>query len=176
MDRSLTLWLNGIREHLTFWLPLLSEQFVYLIFGIGALWIAIHHLGRVKAMAIDFTFTMALPIVFSAVICEGLSRKINRDRPFVAISEVKQLIEHGADPSFPSSHMSVMAAIAVALWFRNRNLGIITFVLATISGLARIGAGIHYPSDILVGALIGTAIAVLSHRFTKELRLRTLRS
>ncbi|MFM8621506.1 MAG: phosphatase PAP2 family protein [Candidatus Nanopelagicaceae bacterium] len=176
MDRTLTLWFNGIAEHLTFWLPLFSEQFVYLIFGIGALWIAIHHLGRIKAMAIDFAFTMALPILLSAVICEGLSRIINRDRPFVALSEVKQLIEHGADPSFPSSHMSVMAAIAVALWFRNRNLGAITFVLATISGLARIGAGIHYPSDIFVGALIGTAIAVLTHRLTKELRLRALRS
>ena len=176
MDRALTLWFNGIGEHLNFWLPLLSEQFVYLIFGIGTVWIAIHHLGRIKAMAIDFAFTMALPILFSAVICEGLSRVINRDRPFVAISEVKQLIEHGADPSFPSSHMSVMAAISVALWFRNRNLGIITFVLATISGLARIAAGIHYPSDILIGALIGTAIAVLTHRFTKELRIRKLRS
>lgn len=176
MDRALTLWFNGVAEHLTFWLPLFSEQFVYLIFGIGALWIAIHHLGRIKAMAIDFGFTMALPIIISAVLCEVLSRVINRDRPFVAIAEVKQLIEHGADPSFPSSHMSVMAAIAVALWYRNRNIGIVLFILATISGLARIGAGIHYPSDIVVGALIGTVIAALTHSFTKELRIRAIRA
>jgi len=176
MDRALTLWFNAIAEHLSFWLPLFSEQFVYLIFGIGALWIAIHQLGRIKAMAIDFAFTMALPIVLSGLICEVLSKIINRDRPFVANPDIKLLIDHGADPSFPSSHMSVMAAIAVALWFRNRNLGIITFVLATISGLARIGAGIHYPSDIFIGALIGGATAVLTHRFTKELRIRTLRS
>jgi len=176
MDRALTLWFNGVAEHLTFWLPLFSEQFVYLIFGIGALWIAIHRLGRLKAMAIDFGFTMALPIIISALFCEVLSRIINRERPFVAIAEVKQLIEHGADPSFPSSHMSVMAAIAVALWYRNRNIGILLIILASISGLARIGAGIHYPTDIAVGALIGTAVAVLSHRFTKELRIRAMRA
>ena len=176
MDRALTLWFNGVAEHLTFWLPLFSEQFVYLIFGIGALWIAIHHLGRIRAMAIDFGFTMALPIIIAAILCEALSRIINRDRPFVTIAEVKQLIDHGADPSFPSSHMSVMAAIAVALWYRNRNMGIVLFMLATISGLARIGAGIHYPTDIAVGALIGIAVAVLIHKLTKELRARAIRA
>jgi len=176
MDRALTLWFNAIAEHLSFWLPLFSEQFVYLIFGIGALWIAIHQLGRIRAMAIDFAFTMALPIVLSGLICEVLSKIVNRDRPFVANPDIKLLIDHGADPSFPSSHMSVMAAIAVALWFRNRNLGIITFTLATISGLARIGAGIHYPTDIFFGGALGALIAVLVHRLTKELRLRALRA
>lgn len=176
MDSALALWLNQVSEHLAFWLPLFSEYFVYLIFGIGSLWLALHHLGNLKAIAIDFAYTLALPIFFSGLICEGLSKAIARDRPFVAIADINQLIEHGADASFPSSHMSVMAAIAVALSFRNRNLGVITFVMANLSGLARIGAGNHYPSDILVGALIGTGIALALHRLTKAQRLRALRS
>lgn len=176
MDLSLTIWFNAIAKHLTGVLPLFSDWIVYAIFGFGALWIAVHHLGRFRYMVIDSMYTLATPIFFSAVLSESLSKLISRDRPFVASKEITQLIEHGADASFPSSHMSVMVAMAVALWYRNHVLGYLTFTLAIFSGLARIGAGLHYPSDILVGLLIGLICGVATHKFTKEARLRALRS
>ena len=99
-----------------------------------------------------------------------------RSRPFVASKEIVLLIPHNADGGFPSHHTTVMVAIAVALWFRNHNFGRLLFILAILSGIARVGAGIHYPTDILAGVVIGAGTAWSIHKLTKEQRLRTLRS
>jgi len=67
-------------------------------------------------------------------------------------------------------------AIAVALWFRNHNFGNLLLILSMLSGLARVGAGIHYPTDIAAGVFIGWLTAWGIHRLTKDQRLRALRS
>ena len=176
MDMSLALALNHFAAHIKGVLPLFSDWMVYIILIAGVGWVVGHHMGRAKLMALDFIYTLAAPIGVAVVISEVLSKIIDRSRPFVASKEIVLLIPHDADGGFPSHHTTVMVAIAVALWFRNHNFGRLLFALAILSGITRVGAGIHYPTDILAGIVIGSLTSWLIHRLTKEQRLRALRA
>ena len=77
-----------------------------------------------------------------------------RARPFVAHS-VTQLIAHPADASFPSEHTTFAFALIVALWFVLGRTQWFWVALGALIGLARVFVSVHYPSDVLGGAVIG---------------------
>lgn len=176
MDTSLALTLNHLASHMTGVLPLFSDWMVFIVLGFSAAWVVGHHLGRPKAIALDFIYTLAAPVGTAVIISEVMSKLIDRARPFVESKEITLLIPHNADGGFPSHHTTVMAAIAIALWFRNHHFGNLLLILTLLSGLARIGAGIHYPTDIAAGVAIGWFTAWSIHKLTREQRLRALRS
>ena len=62
-----------------------------------------------------------------------------------------------------------MAAIATAIYLRNKPAGLILGLLTVVCGFARIAAGIHYPSDIAVGLLVGAGVTVLTNRVLLQL-------
>ena len=176
MDMSIALALNHFAAHFKGVLPFFSDWMVYIILIASIGWVVGHHMGRIRLMALDFIYTLAAPIGAAVVISEVLSKFFDRSRPFVASREITLLIPHDADGGFPSHHTTVMVAIAVALWFRNHNFGRLLFILAMLSGIARVGAGIHYPTDILAGIVIGAMTSWAIHKLTKEQRLRAFRS
>jgi undecaprenyl-diphosphatase len=176
MDTSLALSLNHLAAHMTGILPLFSDWMVYIVLACSAAWVVGHHLGRPRLIALDFIYTVAAPVGLAVIISEVLSKIIDRSRPFVASKEITLLIPHDADGGFPSHHTTVMIAMAVALWYRNHNFGNLLILLSVLSGIARVGAGIHYPTDILAGVVIGATTSWGIHRLTKEQRLRALRS
>ena len=77
-----------------------------------------------------------------------------RPRPFVN-HQVNLLFYHPTDSSFPSNPATVGFSVATAIWLCNRRLGALLLVLATLFGLSRIYCGVHYPLDIIAGALLG---------------------
>ena len=88
----------------------------------------------------------------------------NRPRPFEVFEGVRQLVEHSSGGSFPSGHAALAFALATSVFLVHRRWGILFFVLALAVGLGRIAAGIHWPTDILAGAIIGIASAFLIKR------------
>jgi len=64
--------------------------------------------------------------------------------------------------SFPSDHATLFICLAVVLWMVSRRLGVIAFVyVLLVIDLPRIYAGVHYPTDILAGSVLGLAMAAL---------------
>ncbi|MBI3232114.1 MAG: phosphatase PAP2 family protein [Candidatus Doudnabacteria bacterium] len=98
------------------------------------------------------------------VLVEVIRKFLPRDRPFLSFS-VAQLIAKGAERSFPSGHAAALFAIAATVYFYNKKLGTWLFAAAILVSLARVVGGVHYPSDILVGALVGVLSARLINRF-----------
>ena len=97
-------------------------------------------------------------VLARVVLVETIRHLYHRPRPFLnqSLEGLRQLIEKNAnEASFPSGHAAVYFAIAFAVYFSNKTLGWILLATAGIFGLARVYAGVHYPSDILGGAVVG---------------------
>jgi undecaprenyl-diphosphatase len=86
----------------------------------------------------------------------------DRARPFAAHpGAVHLLAARSADPSFPSDHAAAAFAIAFAVYGVSRPAGAAFLAAATVIAVSRVALGLHYPSDVLAGALIGWATAQL---------------
>ncbi len=87
----------------------------------------------------------------------------NRPRPFQILHDMHQLVAHESSGSFPSGHAAFFFAIAMSVFFYSRKWGIFFFIIAAYMGIGRIEAGLHWPSDILGGALVGIFSAWIIH-------------
>lgn len=95
---------------------------------------------------------------------------VHRPRPFLADPTIFGLISETSS-SFPSGHASFFFGLATVVYRHNKRWGFWFFVGAGIIGLARIAAGVHYPSDILGGAVLGIAVGLLVNKFFKKDRV-----
>ena len=87
-----------------------------------------------------------------------ISHVWERPRPFVTHQAFTHLLSAPSpDPSFPSDHAAVAFAIAFGVLAFSRRAGILFLAAATLISLSRIALGLHYPSDVLAGALVGWA-------------------
>ena len=91
-----------------------------------------------------------------------------RPRPFHA-HPVNLLFYHPTDSSLPSNAATVGFALAVSVWLRNRGAGLGFILAALLFGLARIFCGVHYPGDVLAGALLGGGVAYALSRHSRSL-------
>ncbi len=93
----------------------------------------------------------------------GLNALFNRPRPFEVEAGVNLLFYRPTDPSFPSNMAAVVFGLAIAVWIKNRKVGYWLLGMATLVSLARVYVGIHYPGDVLGGALFGLMGALLAY-------------
>lgn len=94
-------------------------------------------------------------------VAKALSELVDRARPFVADPHDVHLFSgHAADPGFPSDHATAAFAIAVAILLRKRSWGIVALLAAAVLSVGRVALGVHYPSDVLAGAALGSAAAL----------------
>jgi undecaprenyl-diphosphatase len=98
------------------------------------------------------------------VVCDVLGAMWPRARPFETSSTVEQLAAHSAGRSFPSRHVASALAMAALAGSAQRGLGRSMFIVGALLGASRVAAGLHYPSDILAGALLGRLTAWLISR------------
>lgn len=103
----------------------------------------------------------ALSAGLGLAVGKAISELVDRARPFVADPHGVHLFAgHAADPGFPSDHATAAFAIAVAILLRKRGWGIVALVAATVLSVGRVALGVHYPSDVLAGAALGSAAAL----------------
>lgn len=133
----------------------LSEKAEYLFYlGIIFYWFTRIHQNR----------QMVITALLSACVAFGigsvLSHLFYRDRPFIQHT-VNQLIEHSANASFPSDHSIGAFVIATAIWLFRKKDGIIWLILAAMVSFSRVWNGVHYPSDVITGALIAVISSIM---------------
>jgi undecaprenyl-diphosphatase len=107
----------------------------------------------------------ALAAVLSAgvalAIAKVISELVDRARPFMVDPHGVHLFSgHAADPGFPSDHATGAFAVAMAIYLRNRLWGGIALVAAAVLAVGRVATGVHFPSDVLAGAVLGCGVAL----------------
>lgn len=86
---------------------------------------------------------------------------MERPRPFFDHKGLEVLVEGKTDFSFVSDHATMAMAIAVGLFVANRKFGLVAIALALLEGFCRVYMGVHYPTDVIGGFALGTAVALL---------------
>ncbi|MFD6323579.1 phosphatase PAP2 family protein [Streptomyces sp. NPDC058442] len=86
---------------------------------------------------------------------------VERRRPFLDHEGLEVLVDGKTDYSFVSDHATLCMALAVGLFLANRRLGLIGLVFGVLGGFIRVYMGVHYPTDVVGGLALGTAVALL---------------
>jgi len=108
------------------------------------------------------TATALASAAVALLVNQVVSHLWNRPRPFVSHpGSLTLFISHARDASFPSDHASASFAIAVSVLLLHRRTGLVLLGLASVISVARVFEGVHYPTDVLAGAAIGTISALL---------------
>ena len=113
----------------------------------------------------------AISIASSAIIAEGLKVVVNRQRPWEKYpTEVFPQSEETGH-SFPSGHTTLAFATATSLTLEYKKwyVAVPAYLWASSVGYSRLYLGMHYPSDVFAGALIGVGSGFLSHWLTHKI-------
>ncbi|MFJ8002612.1 phosphatase PAP2 family protein [Streptomyces sp. NPDC096310] len=86
---------------------------------------------------------------------------VERPRPFVDHKNIEVLITGKTDYSFVSDHATMAMAVAVGIFIAHRRFGLAAIALALLEGFCRVYMGVHYPTDVIGGFALGTAVALL---------------
>ncbi|HUL21208.1 MAG TPA: phosphatase PAP2 family protein [Thermodesulfobacteriota bacterium] len=148
-------WSSPVLDHILPWVTYLGSHFA-VIFFILLSWI----LTKERRILRHLIFLYAVQFI----VLYGLKFLIQRPRPLLFL-EVASKLSKGPekifDPSFPSAHsvFSFMMAVLLSNWFPRYR--IIFYVSAAFIGWTRIYLGVHYPTDVIAGALLGYGLTRL---------------
>ena len=167
-DEAVFLWINSwvgtlpAFDGLVEWL--VSDYLVTSVLGLVllALWfVGRDSMTRLRYQVGVLTALSAMALASWAVfISNGV---YFRDRPFVDL-EVSLLFYRPVDSTMPSNSAAAFIGLAAAVWGLNRRAGTVLLGLAGAHAFLRVYAGVHYPSDVIVGGLIGVAGALVAFK------------
>jgi undecaprenyl-diphosphatase len=93
-----------------------------------------------------------------------------RDRPPVADPLPEPLVDTPATYSFPSGHATVSFACATTLALAVPRLAVPLYALAVLISFSRVYVGVHFPLDVVAGAVLGVAIAIALRTLARALQ------
>ena len=126
-------------------------------------------LPRTRKLGLVVTAALVLESIPCNLILKPL---VARGRPFAVNPAVELLIAKPTDFSFPSGHTSASFAVVSALFFRKERLWIPAGILAALIAFSRLYLYVHYPTDVLAGALIGILAGWIAVRGADAIQVR----
>lgn len=121
---------------------------------------------KTRRIGIEAAVTLIFTALITNVIIKGL---VHRVRPYEAYDFIEVLTRKPFDSSFPSGHTSNSFAVAVAVFIHNKKIGIPLIILSTGIAFSRLYNGVHYPTDVLAGIVIGVTVPIVVHIIMKRI-------
>lgn len=123
---------------------------VLLSFLVGGVW---------RIFSIDLVTSLAI----STAIVQVLKRVFSRSRPYWILDYINTYGLELRDFSFPSGHSAAIFTVAIIYVLNNLPFARFVVVIAVLVAISRVYLGVHYPSDVVVGSLIGGLSAYFAH-------------
>lgn len=162
MDIRLLLWL---RESLS--APALDRLMtaVSALGNAGGLWLGLGALflfmGIRRKNWREMGLLLLCCVAAEALVCNVILKPcIGRVRPYLLLG-FEPLIPPLGDASFPSGHTAACFAAATAVFSRDKRWGVAAYAFGALMGVSRLYLGVHFPTDVLAGALLGMLMAWL---------------
>lgn len=142
------------------------------MFGEGGIfWIAVCVVCMAFPKTRKIGFTMAIAMLLGFAIGNGIIKNVvARHRPYeLAQFSAFPIVKKLSDWSFPSGHTLASFEAAVSIFCWRKKWGAAALALALCVAVSRIYLIVHYPSDVIAGALLGTAFALVAFFIIKTL-------
>lgn len=141
---------------------LIAYGIPFLLLGIGVV--------RKYPVTKNNSFYILGSVLSAAIVTSILKYSLNWTRPFITYTFIEK-VTSGGSPTFPSGHTTDAFAFATAVSIAYPKWYIIVsvYVWAIAVGYSRMDLGVHYPSDVLMGAIIGAGTAYLCFRGQQHL-------
>lgn len=169
LDGAVLLW---IQECLRGPLPDTFFVFYTTLGNAGLVWLVLSVLmlcfKSTRKAGVTALLALVVGFIFTNVLLKSM---VQRTRPWLVVEGLTALIAEGDPHSFPSGH--TCAAFAAALAWRpylSKRWGNTALVCAVLMGLSRLYVGVHFPTDVLAGALVGCLSGWLANRLVKSKR------
>ncbi|MDO5418076.1 MAG: phosphatase PAP2 family protein [Lachnospiraceae bacterium] len=160
MEFSILYWIQRLRH------PILDElmQAVTFLGDAGWIWILLGVVlfcgKRTRRCGAAVLLSLLIGFFVGNLMLKNL---VGRSRPSWIDQSIALLIANPDDFSFPSGHTLAGFEAAVSVLLYDRRKGTAVLILAVVIGLSRLYLFVHFPSDVLAGALLGTGIAYAAH-------------
>ena len=140
-------------------MPVLTDlnqiRSVQVLVVLGIVWAMIKGGRRARLVCILLIVTIVCSDQLSSFVIKPL---VGRLRPCITLANVRMFVGCGSGYSFPSSHAVNNFAAASVLAYYYRRYASAFYAFAALIAFTRVYVGVHYPSDVTGGALIGTAV------------------
>lgn len=137
--------------------------------NMGIIWVAVALVISAKAKYRKCSITMLIGLIVGVLVGNLIVKNaIQRDRPCWLVEVQDLLIANPQDFSFPSGHtLSSFCAAAILLHYDKR-LGIPSFGVAILIAFSRLYLYVHFPTDIIGGAILGMIVAAFTIKTTEK--------
>lgn len=166
VDHSLLVWIiTNLRE--TWLTPIMT--FITSLGNAGAIWIFLSLILLIRPNTRRCGMAMLTALLLGLLIGNaGLKNIIARPRPFAAYPDIMPLVMPIDPFSFPSGHTLSSFCAASACFAYHKKAGAACGVLALLIGFSRLYVGVHYPSDVLGGMILGIVLGFVSAYFVNK--------
>jgi len=117
----------------------------------------------------------AISLAISHIPVHLIKKLYPRKRPYLIIDKSKFPIKALRDHSFPSGHTTAIFSVIIPFVLYMPTLSILLITIGLSVGISRIFLGLHYPSDVMAGALLGTTSGMISYSYVQQVTESTLR-
>ena len=148
--------LDFIQEHLTGGVGDVLMPAISFLGNGGMIWIILAVVLLLIPKKRKVGLAVVIGLLAMLLLCNIILKQVvGRTRPFEVNTAVKLLVKPPSDYSFPSGHTCAAVTAAAALFFRKSRLWLPVAVAAAVMGFSRLYLYVHYPTDVLGGALLG---------------------
>lgn len=168
---------NGLKVFDDFFIKLINsriknkylDKFMYKVTDLGgALFITVFIMsliifGSSQNKKIGLEALVALGL--TQIVVQSLKRLLSRERPYKIIEHLNTFGIDLADYSFPSGHTTASFSLATTLALNMPKFSSLVYILAVIIAVSRIYLGVHYPTDVTAGLILGIGGGLITHQY-----------